>query len=139
MTAFKRILVGVDDSDNSLRAACRAADIAAFFHAEIMLLYVIQPPESAYYTGMPTTERAERAKGEEKLYRAKIACEEAGLEPELKVMLGNPAEVLLEYSKRGFDLVVVGTRGISALANLIMGSVSLRIVQLSKAPVMVVP
>jgi nucleotide-binding universal stress UspA family protein len=139
MTAFKRILVGVDDSDNSLRAAHKAADIAVFFHAEIMLLYVIQPTESAYYTGMPTTEDAERAKGEEKLYRAKIVCEEAGLVPELKVMLGNPAEVLLEYSKRGFDLVIVGTRGISALANFIMGSVSLRVVQLSKAPVMVVP
>ena len=139
MTAFKRILVGVDGSDNSLRAARKGADIATFFHAAIVLLYVIQPTESAYYTGMPTTEEAERAKGEEKLYRAKIACEEAGLVPELKVMLGNPAEVLLDHSRQGYDLVVVGTRGIGALAAFLMGSVSIRVVQLSKAPVMVVP
>lgn len=139
MTAFKRILVGVDGSDNSLRAAQKAAEIASFFHAAIVLLHVIQPTESGYYTGMPTSEAAEQAKGEDKLYRAQKACEEAGLVPELKVMLGNPAEVLVNHSALGYDLVVVGTRGIGALARFIMGSVSIRVVQLSKAPVMVVP
>jgi nucleotide-binding universal stress UspA family protein len=139
MTAFKRILVGVDGSDNSLRAVQKAAEIASIFHAEISLLNVIQPGESGYYTGMPTTDVAERVKGEDKLYRAKIACEEAGLTPELKVMLGNPAEVILDLSEKGYDLVVVGTRGIGALARFIMGSVSIRVVQFSKTPVMVVP
>jgi nucleotide-binding universal stress UspA family protein len=139
MTAFKRILVGVDGSDNSLRAAKKAAEIASLFRAEIVLLYVIQPTESAYYTGISTTETTEHAKGEEKLYRAKLACEEAGLVPELRVMLGNPAEVLLDHSEQGYDLLVVGTRGIGALARFLMGSVSIRVVQLSKIPVMVVP
>jgi nucleotide-binding universal stress UspA family protein len=139
MTAFKRILVGVDGSDNSLRAARKAAEVAFLHGAQITLLNVIQPAESAYYTGMPTTELAERAKGEDKLYRAKVACEEAGLSPELRVMLGNPAETILDLSEKGYDLVVVGTRGIGALARFIMGSVSMRVVQFSKTPVLVVP
>jgi nucleotide-binding universal stress UspA family protein len=139
MTAFKRILVGVDGSDNSLRAVQKAAEIASLHRAEITLLHVIQPAESGYYTGMPTTDLAERAKGEDKLYRAKIACEEAGLLPELKVMLGNPAESILDLSEKGYDLIVVGTRGIGALARFIMGSVSMRVVQFSKTPVLVVP
>jgi nucleotide-binding universal stress UspA family protein len=139
MTAFKRILVGVDGSDNSIRAAQKAAEMASVFHSDIVLLYVIQPGESAYYTGMLTTERAELAKGKEKLNRARLTCEEAGLKPELKVMLGNPAEVILDLSDEGYDLIVVGTRGIGALARFLMGSVSTRVVQLSKAPVMVVP
>jgi nucleotide-binding universal stress UspA family protein len=139
MTAFKRILVGVDGSDNSLRAVGIAAEIASLFRSEIMLLHVLQPSESAYYTGMPTTEEAERAKGEERLYRAKAVCEEAGLVPELKVMLGNPAEAILDLAEDGYDLVVVGTRGMSALARFLMGSVSTRVVQFSNVPVMVVP
>ena len=139
MTAFKRILVGVDGSDNSLRAAQKAAEMASFFGSEIVLLNVLRPTESAYYTGMPTTDSAEKAKGEKKLYRAELACEEKGLIPQLKVMIGEPAEVLLEQSGRGYDLVVVGTRGIGALASFLLGSVSIRVVQLSKAPVMVVP
>lgn len=139
MTAFKRILVGVDGSDNSLRAARIAAETAALFRSEITLLYVLQPTESAYYTGMPTTDEAEKAKGEEKLYRAKAVCEEAGLKPALKVMLGNPAEAILDLAQDGYDLVVVGTRGISGLSRFLMGSVSTRVVQFAKVPVMVVP
>jgi nucleotide-binding universal stress UspA family protein len=139
MSTFNRILVGVDGSDNSLRAVRKAAEMASVFHSDIVLLYVIQPEDSAYYTGMPTTEGAERAKGEEKLYQAKKMCEEAGLKPELKVDLGNPAEVILDLSDEGYDLIVVGTRGVSALARFLMGSVSTRVVQYSKAPVMVVP
>ncbi len=139
MTAFKRILVGVDGSDNSLRATKKAAEMASVFHSDIVLLHVIHPGESAYYTGMPTTEGAEHAKGEEKLYRARLTCEEAGLKPELKVMLGNPSEVILDLSDEGYDLIVVGTRGTGTLARFLMGSVSTRVVQLSKAPVMVVP
>ena len=139
MTAFKKILVGVDGSDNSLRAAQIAAEIAALFRSEIVLLHVLQPTESAYYTGMPTTEEAERAKGEEKLYPAKAVCEEAGLKPDLKVKLGNPAEVILDLAEEGFDLVIVGNRGMNALARFLMGSVSTRVVQFSKVPVMVVP
>ncbi|HEY3419886.1 MAG TPA: universal stress protein [Methanomassiliicoccales archaeon] len=139
MTTLKRILVGVDGSENSLRAAKMAAEIATPFSSEIVLLYVLQPTESAYYTGMPTTDEAERAKGEEKLYRAKTVCEEAGAKTQLKVMLGNPAEVILNLSEDGFDLVIVGTRGIGALARFLMGSVSSRVVQYSKVPVMVVP
>ena len=139
MTTIKRILVGVDGSDNSIRAAQKAAELASIFEAEIVLLHVIQPTESAYFTGMPTSESAERAKGEERLYRAKEVCEEEGLKPELKVSLGNPAEIILDLSDESFDLVVVGNRGISALGRFLMGSVSTRVVQYSKIPVMVVP
>ena len=139
MTTFKRILVGVDGSDNSLRAAQKAAELASVFKAEVVLLHVIQPAESAYFNGMPTSEGAERAKGEERLYRAKEVCEEEGLHPELKVRLGNPAEIILDLSDEGFDLVVVGNRGISALVRFLMGSVSSRVVSYSKIPVMVVP
>jgi nucleotide-binding universal stress UspA family protein len=139
MTALKRILVGVDGSDNSLRAVRMAAEVGTPFGSEIVLLNVLQPTESAYYTGMPTTEAAERAKGEEKLYRARTVCEEAGLTTEMKVMLGNPAEAILDLSEQGFDLVIVGSRGMSGLARFLMGSVSSRVVQFSKVPVMVVP
>jgi len=139
MTTFKKILVGVDGSDNSLRAAQKAAELASIFGAEIVLLHVIQPAESAYYNGMPTSEGAERAKGEERLFRAKEVCEEEGLKPELRVRLGNPAEIILDLSEEGFNLVVIGNRGISALVRFLMGSVSTRVVQYSKIPVMVVP
>jgi nucleotide-binding universal stress UspA family protein len=139
MTAFNRILVGVDGSENSLRAARIAAEMAALFRSEIVLLNVLQPTESAYFTGMPTTEDAEKAKGEEKLYRAKAVCEEAGLEPALKVMLGNPAMAILHLAEDGYDLVIVGTRGSGGLARFLMGSVSTRVVQFAKVPVMVVP
>ena len=43
MTAFKRILVGVDGSHNSLRTARIAAEMASIYHSEIVLFHGLPP------------------------------------------------------------------------------------------------
>ncbi len=139
MTAFKRIMVGVDGSDNSIRAAQNAAVLASVFDSDIVLLFGINPWESAYYTGLPTMEGAERAKRNYRPPRTKELCEEAGSEPMLKVAQGKLVEAILDLSVIGYDLVVLRAQGINAMARFLMGGVSTQVVQLSKVPVMAVP
>jgi nucleotide-binding universal stress UspA family protein len=40
--------------------------------------------------------------------------------------------------ERGCDLIVIGTRGMSAIGNLLMGSVATKVLQLVDAPVLLV-
>lgn len=66
-----------------------------------------------------------------------------GLDARLEVadvMAGGAAHAIAEIAKEaGADLIVVGTRGHGPIAELLLGSVSHRLVQTAHCPVMVVP
>jgi nucleotide-binding universal stress UspA family protein len=56
------------------------------------------------------------------------------------VMLGGPAHAIEEIAaEAGADLIVVGMRGHSALAGLLVGSVTQRLLHVARRPVLVVP
>ena len=58
---------------------------------------------------------------------------------EQRVDFGDPADVILSVAdKDGADLIVVGSRGLGEYAELLLGSVSRKILHLAKVPVMVV-
>jgi nucleotide-binding universal stress UspA family protein len=57
-----------------------------------------------------------------------------------RAVLGGPAPAILNIAhEAGADLIVVGTRGRSAVAGLLVGSVAHRLLHLSDLPVLVVP
>jgi len=56
-----------------------------------------------------------------------------------KVVVGVPAdEVLQEQEEGGYDLLVIGSRGMGEVKGWILGSVSTRVVRYAKCPVLVV-
>ena len=55
-----------------------------------------------------------------------------------KVVDGFPSTEIIEEAENGFDLIVMGSRGHSFLDELILGSVSKRVVDGSNVPVLVV-
>ena len=64
----------------------------------------------------------------------------SGLPHRLLVIEGPAAEVLLTTADReAVDLIVVGSRGAGGFAELLLGSTSLRVVEQSDRPVLVVP
>ena len=54
------------------------------------------------------------------------------------VRRGDPAEVIIDEGKKGYDLVVVGTQGRTGLAAVLLGSVAERVVRRSATSVLVV-
>ena len=138
---ISRILVPIDGSEHSKRALEFACDLATQYDAEVHLLYVIQ---SVYYdkimvlgsarvTIHMNQEEMEKA-GNAVLDAAKdIAAEHGAKMVTETIESGSPTEVILEESKnRDIDLIVMGSRGLSDLGGLMLGSVSHKVNHLAE-------
>jgi len=71
---------------------------------------------------------------------ASAMFKEAQVVCDVKVVEGSPGRVISEMAKDGeFDLVVMGSRGHSDMAGLLLGSVSHKVLQAIHCPVLIVP
>ena len=137
---MKKILVGVDRSPESRKAAEQASDLAASTGAEILLASVVAlpvalGPEPGY---LESLEFVEREHARALLRELSLACRARGIPVDTVMASGSPAEVLANMaSTPDIDLVVVGHRGRGAIARVLLGSVTDRLVQISPKPVLV--
>lgn len=59
---------------------------------------------------------------------------------EMHTRIGQVApEIVRHAQEHGCDMIVMGTRGMSALANMVLGSVATRVLHLASVPVLLVP
>ncbi len=137
---FKKILVPVDGSDNSMMAAMIALDLATKNGGGITLLYVVRSylfqfgVEGSKTPEMALTEYAEDM-GREILKR--IAEKIGAPDSELLIEKGNPADVICSQADDGdFDLIVMGSRGMTGLTGTFIGSVSQKVVHMAECPVL---
>lgn len=139
---MKRILVGIDGSDPAAKAAQMAAEIAIRFGARITLAYVVPRlllPPDAYGLTVADVEQEHHAYAEKLLAHAVAQLGESGVQADTRVLTGPPAESLAEAAQASdVDLVVAGSRGRGAVARMLLGSVSDRLVHISPKPVLVV-
>lgn len=139
---MKRILVAIDGSDPSLKAARMAADIALRFGARLTLVHVVPKvllPPDVYGLTLAEVEKEHHAYAEKLLEKALSFLAEPGIDTTSTILYGSPAEsVAEEAAAQDVGLVVVGSRGHGAVARMFLGSVSDRIVHISPKPVLVV-
>jgi nucleotide-binding universal stress UspA family protein len=139
---MKRILVGIDGSEPAAKAAQMAAEIAIRFGARITLAYVVPRlllPPDAYGLTVADVEQEHHAYAEKLLAHAVAQLGESGVQADTRVLTGPPAESLAEAAQASdVDLVVAGSRGRGAVARMLLGSVSDRLVHISPKPVLVV-
>lgn len=139
---MKKILIAVDGSEPSLKAARMGADIALRFGAKISMVNVVPKlllPPDVYGLTIAEVEREHRLYAERLLDKAVSAIAEPGLEVTTTVLYGAPAEAIAEESAaEDVGMVVIGSRGHGAVARMFLGSVSDRLVHISPKPVLVV-
>lgn len=140
----ERIVVGIDGSHAAERALHWAAVEAAAVGAKLQLVNVWSIPVTAWpYTGSLAYFGAEDLQG-----LAQEIVERAGADVKAKLgdkaprmewvtIEGRTAHQLLELSK-GARTLVVGTRGRTELADVVLGSVALATAQHATAPVVIV-
>ncbi len=137
---IKKILVGIDGSENSKRAAVAAADLAELFHGSVTLVSVVKPDE--YSLAIEDKAFIENLKEfhEDLVVVVKEDIKRPGIEVDTKIELGTPWKELIRLAGEDhYDLIVVGSRGIGQVAEFLIGSNSTRVVQHANVPVLVVP
>ncbi len=148
--APQRILVAVDGSGPSLRAVELAARLAQLGGGRIHLLHAVEPGwlrplsvvsigEDAVRLGLRPQEvgRALEADAQAQLARAERICREAEVPVTSEVAVRAPLDAVVGAAEEA-DLVVMGSRGLGAVATAFVGSLSQRVVARSRAPVLVV-
>ncbi len=138
---FEKILLAVDGSEHSLRAARVAADLARCMNAKefcVVVAYDFIPP----YLGEPNMQYAIDARLEEAKAVLERAVKEVGELPceiHTELIEGSAAQVILEVAEtRGSDLIVMGSRGHGAFAGWLLGSASQKVVSHARCPVLIV-
>ena len=145
---YSKILVGIDGSDDSMKAADRAMAIAKLHGAKLLTAYVIpsQMRLGGYSSNIATQTSQEYSKRVDEasdnwFERIKFNAAEAGVEVETKVISSgySVGQVIVDLAeKENVDLVVVGTRGMTGFKKMLLGSTALEVVTYSDCSVMVV-
>ena len=138
-----RILVPVDFSEHAQRALDEAIEFAVAFGAEVDLLhsYPINPQEIAPY-GIATPQDFERSlqiAARQRLSAWRDQVSAAGRNGQDHLAADLPSEAILETAKkREVDLIVMGTRGLTGLTHVLLGSVAERTIRTAPCPVITV-
>ena len=148
--AIRRILVAVDGSKPSIDASLQAIDIAKKYDAELIALYVVSPDIRYDYLEDVITPRLPRApkdvmmiamqKGEKRLDKVKQKALEKNVKVKTDVVIGlsNVVKEIIEYAEKNrIDMIVIGSRGLSGIRKMLLGSVSSGVLIYSHCPVLV--
>jgi nucleotide-binding universal stress UspA family protein len=143
----RKILLASDGSDNSLRAAEFAAELAALAPDMKVTVLVVNDilDKMKYYSPLKSPvifEEVEvffRDKAQDALDRTlevfdKYRCRVDGV-----IKVGNPAQEIVDFiGEGGYNQVVIGSRGMGNLKGIVLGSVSLKVLHMAECPVTVV-
>jgi nucleotide-binding universal stress UspA family protein len=143
MIRVQRILVPLDFSRHADSVLEWAAHLAEEHQSRLLLLHAYHLPvefqqlEGAY---LPQDFWASvKAEAESSLNRYAEPLRQRGLTVETIVREGYPATVIEEEAlEQQADLIVIGTRGLSGLKHLLLGSIAERVVQKAPCPVLTV-
>lgn len=142
---IRKVLVAVDGSDSSIKAARVAAEIAKNNSAELTILHVMTVPYSAFSGEVPLPlsqiEQEARQAGDTYIAKAKNSIKGHGIKPKTEIIesYDSPVKGITEFAqKHGMDLIVVGTRGLGGFKRLVLGSVASGVVHYAHCSVTVV-
>jgi nucleotide-binding universal stress UspA family protein len=137
------ILVPIDFSSHAEAVLAWASHLAEEHQSRIVLLHVYHLPvefqqlEGAYLP--PDFWSTVKNEAEQTLTRYAEQLRGRKLEVEAVVREGYPASVIVEEAAaRSADLIVIGTRGLSGLKHLLLGSIAERVVQKAGCAVLTV-
>jgi nucleotide-binding universal stress UspA family protein len=139
MSRIKTILVPVDFTDYSNRAADYAAMLAKQFRATIVLLHVIEPFTYSMTDTVVVTDHYTALKVIAQRLIDALRRKVGRQGVKALVLRGTPYVTIVEHARKNrANLIVMGTHGRTGLEHLVLGSVAERVVRLAPCPVLTV-
>lgn len=143
---FNKILIPVDGSEGSWRALENGVAIGEKFDAELVVATVIQPYNNASLLSVPldtktiTEGNSELEKvGDKVLQMAAERLIDYKGKVNYCLEIGHPSERIIALAKKEkVEAIVIGSRGLSGIAEFFLGSVSSKVSQYADVPVLIV-
>lgn len=131
---MNKILLAYDGEEPARRALEQTIEFARRFNASVGVVSVV-PVHPGRAPIDPWDDRGVHA---QELLEARRLLREAGIEAELYEPGGNPAhEIERLADEKGYDTIVIGTRGLNMLTRALQGSVSTHVAANAHATVVV--
>ena len=138
----KKMLVAFDGSEKSYEAFDFALEMSRNCpnsSTEVLVIAVAQPPEPIDIVEMDAVIESITQHYEELFKGLKERAREKGVEIKAEVVIGHPADQIVRYAaEKGCDMIVLGHRGRSKIADWLLGSVSKRVSSYSPCTVTIV-
>ena len=142
---LKKILVPIDGSIYSMKAAKYAIEVAKLQKAQIVCIYVISKLSYGYeYAGTLYDEYFEDIKNQSQSWFNQInkIAENAGLkniETDILINVLSITDAIISYaSNNSIDLIVIGTKGRTGIDRFLLGSIASGVVKHAHCPVFIV-
>ena len=132
----KNILVGYDGSEGARLAVDLAANVASKFGAKVVVVTAFRHQSRTIQPGMKATKEIEEAN--EMADEMVKYLTDQGIEAEKDVLEGPAPDALLTVADvRNAELIVVGSRGLNPVSELLLGSTSENVVRHAHVPVLI--
>ena len=141
-----KILLAVDGSEGAARATRKLIESAGWYkepiEIELVTVHAPLPQVGGFAEAVVSHEMAERYLSEEggkALAPCRKLLDEAPLRYTPHILIGEAAPKIVEHAqKTGCQMIYMGTRGMTAMSQLVLGSVATKVLHLAHIPVVLV-
>jgi nucleotide-binding universal stress UspA family protein len=136
---IKKILVPLDGSKNSLRGLDEAIYLARQCQATITGLYVVPMAKPQTSSQISYVEKYHLNHAAKFMFKAKKHSAQNGILFDDKIVYGEEGPKIINFATtKSYDIIIIGSRGMSSLKETFLGSTSNFVLHKSKVPVLIV-
>jgi nucleotide-binding universal stress UspA family protein len=138
---FKSIVWATDGSEHAEQAFSVVRQLAKEGGAEVTIAHVVEHLEGSGAVGAPRRVDEGKVQADLRERAKELSSEGVNASVEIRGDVGaRPAHEIVEIARhKNADLIVVGTRGQSVIAGLLLGSETQRLLHLAECPVLAIP
>ncbi|MGM1021368.1 MAG: universal stress protein [Bacillota bacterium] len=137
---YQHILLAADGSKNAIRAAEEAAKLASLIPDSIVeILFVVDQSKVKDEVLHSQNHEEIEFKRSQKLVPIQEQLANKNVNHHVTIEIGDPGPAIVEYARENkVDLIIIGSRGLNALQEFVLGSVSHKVVKRAQCPVVIV-
>ncbi|HJF33515.1 MAG TPA: universal stress protein [Sporosarcina psychrophila] len=135
-----RIAVAIDGSENALRAAKYAITLVQYLsETHLEVIYVSDYDKAKDERLLSQSPESLTLKREQKVHPVLKIAKDAGVKTKLITLKGNPSQEIIKYvNSEEIDQLVIGSRGLNTFQEMVLGSVSHKVMKHVDCPITIV-
>ncbi|PIC82875.1 universal stress protein [Sporosarcina sp. P1] len=135
-----RIAVAIDGSENALRAAKNAITLCKYLpEAHLEVIYVSDYNKVKDERLLSQSPESLTLKREQKVQPIIELAKDVGVKTKITMLKGNPSQEIIQYvNAEEIDQLVIGSRGLNTFQEMILGSVSHKVMKHVNCPITIV-